>query len=186
MAANEHIKQFFLQQIAPQPHTHKHMQLKTDFIIHWMYATNITWYYCAAKMAITLHTKEREMKTQRIWLNNTWITTDGRIDDESKIVSQLKPSSVSRLNVEHQLNESECEHFALYVHTCMCVMCSVCIAFHEQVLNRKNGYKTLSTRDDERDERNCEVSHKQQIRMYWELNHRLNELMVTCDRVPRL
>lgn len=40
-------------------------------------------------------------------------------DDELKIVVQFKPSSVSRLNVEHQLNESEYEHFTIYEHTCM-------------------------------------------------------------------
>lgn len=47
------------------------------------------------------------------------MNNDGRRDDELKIALQLKPSSVSRLNVEHQLNESEYEHFTLYVHTCV-------------------------------------------------------------------
>lgn len=104
-------KLLFLQQIAPQSRAHTNTRYIIDLIsLHQMYATSTTLYYCAAKIAIT-HTKEgdrREFDQQH--MNN---------DDELKIVVQFKPSSVSRLNVEHQLNESEYEHFTISVHTCM-------------------------------------------------------------------
>lgn len=46
---------------------------------------------------------------------------------------QLKPSSVSRLSVENQLNENECEQLTLFTHTTICVL-----QFNNQVYKSEN------------------------------------------------